>query len=338
MRVLVVGAGAIGGYFGGRLVQAGRDVTFLVRPRRAEQIRKNGLAVRVVAGGADELNARAIVSERIEASYDLVLVCCKAYDLESAMDGFASAVGPETVILPLLNGLRHLDVLSERFGASRLLGGQCIITATLDERGHAVLLGPMATLTFGELDGTLSRRTDAIATTMQDAGFAVRVSNAVLLEMWGKWVFLATFAGMTCLMRGAIGDIVAAGAAGLTEALLAYRGGGSHGWPSPGTESANFREGMFRQPGPLYRLRSSRPSRTRDSPRRCRAAPALPGGRGPAHRAAPRVARACCSRGIARASHPPGERGRAWRSPPPAGHRAVRLGAGSPGRPPPRRA
>ena len=220
MRVLVVGAGAIGGYFGGRLLQAGRDVTFLVRPRRADQIRKNGFAIRVAAGGADELDARAIVSEQIEGPYDLVLVCCKAYDLESAMDGFAPAVGPETTILPLLNGLRHLDLLSERFGASRLLGGQCIISATLDERGHAVLLGPTATLTFGELDGTLSRRTDAIVTTMQDAGFAVQVCNAVVLDMWEKWVLLATFAGMTCLMRGAIGDIVAAGAAGLTEALL----------------------------------------------------------------------------------------------------------------------
>jgi len=220
MRVLVVGAGAIGGYFGGRLLQAGRDVTFLVRPRRAEQIRENGFAVRVAAGGADELNARAIVSEQIEGPYDLVLVCCKAYDLESAMDGFAPAVGPETTILPLLNGLRHLDLLSERFGASRLLGGQCVITATLDERGHAVLLGPTATLTFGELNGASSKRTEAIATTMQDAGFAVRLSNVVLLEMWEKWVLLGTFAGMTCLMRGAVGDIVAAGAADLTEALL----------------------------------------------------------------------------------------------------------------------
>lgn len=220
MRVLVVGAGAVGGYFGGRLLQAGRDVTFLVRPGRAEQIRKNGFAVRVAAERADELTVRAIVSEQIEAPYDLVLVTCKAYDLESAMDGFALAVGPETAILPLLNGLRHLDLLSERFGASRLLGGQCVITATLDERGHAVLLGPTATLTFGELNSTLSRRTEAIATTMQDAGFAAQVSNAVLLEMWEKWVLLATFAGMTCLMRGAIGDIVAAGAAGLTEALL----------------------------------------------------------------------------------------------------------------------
>jgi 2-dehydropantoate 2-reductase len=220
MRLLVVGAGAIGGYFGGRLLQAGRDATFLVRPRRAEQIRKNGFAVRAAAEGAEELNARAIVSEQIEAPYDLVLVCCKAYDLASAMDGFAPAVGPETTILPLLNGLRHLDLLSERFGAARLVGGQCIVTATLDERGHAVLLGPTATLTFGELNGSLSRRTEAIATTMQGAGFAVQVSNAVLLEMWEKWVLLATFAGMTCLMRGAIGDIVAAGAAGLTEALL----------------------------------------------------------------------------------------------------------------------
>jgi 2-dehydropantoate 2-reductase len=220
MRVLVVGAGAVGGYIGGRLLQAGRDVTFLVRPGRAEQIRKDGFAVRVAAERADELTVRAIVSEQIEAPYDLVLVTCKAYDLESAMDGFAPAVGPETAILPLLNGLRHLDLLSERFGASRLLGGQCVITATLDERGHAVLLGPTATLTFGELNSTLSRRTEAIATTMQDAGFVVQVSNAVLLEMWEKWVLLATFAGMTCLMRGAIGDIVAAGAAGLTEALL----------------------------------------------------------------------------------------------------------------------
>jgi 2-dehydropantoate 2-reductase len=220
MRVLVVGAGAVGGYFGGRLLQAGRDVTFLVRPGRAEQIKKNGFAIHVGAERGDDLAVRAIVSEQIEAPYDLVLVCCKAYDLESAMDGFAPAVGPETAILPLLNGLRHLDLLSERFGASRLLGGQCIFTATLDERGHAVLLGPTPTLTFGELSGAPSKRTGAIATTMQDAGFTVRASDTILLEMWEKWVLLATFAGVTCLMRGAVGDIVAAGAAGLTESLL----------------------------------------------------------------------------------------------------------------------
>jgi 2-dehydropantoate 2-reductase len=174
MRVLVVGAGAVGGYFGGQLLQAGRDITFLVRPRRAEQIRKNGFAVCVPDQRPVELAVRAIVSEQIEAPYDLVLVSCKAYDLESAMDGFAPAMGPETAILPLLNGLRHLDILSERFGASRLLGGQCVISATLDERGHVVVLGRPPALTFGELNGARSKRTDAIATTMQDAGFACR--------------------------------------------------------------------------------------------------------------------------------------------------------------------
>src|SRR4029078_7012915 len=133
MRILIVGAGAIGGYFGGRLLQAGHDVTFLVRPGRAEQIKKNGFAVRVLDQQPEELAVRAIVSEQIEAPYDLVLVSCKAYDLESAMDGFAPAVGPETTILTLLNGLRHLDALSERFGASRLLGGQCVISASLNE-------------------------------------------------------------------------------------------------------------------------------------------------------------------------------------------------------------
>jgi 2-dehydropantoate 2-reductase len=201
-------------------LQAGRNVTFLVRPGRAEQIAKNGFAIRVSAEATDELSARAIVSDQIEAPYDLVLVSCKAYDLESATDGFAPAVGPETTILPLLNGLRHLDVLSERFGASRLLGGLCAIAATLDERGYVVLLGRTPTLAFGELNGASSERTNAIATTMQDAGFAARMSNAILLEMWEKWVLLATLAGMSCLMRGAVGDIVTAGAAGLMEAVL----------------------------------------------------------------------------------------------------------------------
>ena len=220
MRILVVGAGAVGGYFGGRLLLAGRDVTFLVRLRRAEQIAKNGVAIRVAGERADDLAARAIVSGQIEAPYDLVVVSCKAYDLESAMAGFAPAVGPKTTILPLLNGLRHLDALSERFGASRLLGGLCAIAATLDERGYVVLLGRTPTLAFGELNGASSERTEAIATTMLDAGFAARVSSAILLEMWEKWVLLATLAGMTCLMRGAVGDIVTAGAAGLMEALL----------------------------------------------------------------------------------------------------------------------
>ena len=124
------------------------------------------------------------------------------------------------MILPLLNGMRHINALSECFGTARVLGGLGWITATLNGRGHVMLLGPRTAITFGELEGGYSDRVNAIAATISDAGFEVGLSDAVQLEMWEKWVMLATFAGMTCLMRAAIGDIVAADAAGLVERLL----------------------------------------------------------------------------------------------------------------------
>jgi 2-dehydropantoate 2-reductase len=220
MRVLVVGAGAVGGYFGGQLANAGRDVTFLVRTKRASEIAANGFAIIAPNGATEPIAIRTVLSEQIQAPFDLVLLSCKAYDLDSAITGIAPAVGPETAILPLLNGMRHIDALSECFGAARVLGGLCWITATLDGQGHVKLLGPTTVLTFGELEGGFSHRVSAIAAAMSDAGFEVRLSDTVRLEMWEKWVMLATFAGMTCLMRAAIGDIVAADATGLAERLL----------------------------------------------------------------------------------------------------------------------
>lgn len=220
MRTLVVGAGAIGGYFGGRLLEAGRNVTFLVRPKRAQQLAESGLVIES-RYGAVTLNAPPTVqAHELHRDFDLVLLSCKAYDLEAAIDSFAAAVGPETAILPFLNGMRHLDVIDERFGAAQVLGGQCLIAATLDDRGRVLHLNDSHLLTFGERDGTLSPRIDAIAQEMSGANFRSRASPVVLLEMWEKWVFLATMAGMTCLMRGAIGDIVAAGGGHLALELL----------------------------------------------------------------------------------------------------------------------
>ena len=158
MRTLVVGAGAIGGYFGGRLLQAGRDVTFLVRPRRAAELARTGLAIRSRLGDAD-LPASPLMSEdKLAETFDLVLVACKAYDLDGAMASFAPAVGPNTAILPLLNGIRHLDMLQARFGAAHVLGGQCVISTTLDPEGRIVHLADAHTLTFGEPDGSASSR------------------------------------------------------------------------------------------------------------------------------------------------------------------------------------
>jgi 2-dehydropantoate 2-reductase len=210
MRSLVVGAGAIGGYFGGRLLEAGRDVTFLVRPRRAAELARTGLAIRSRLGDADLPGPPLVSAHKLVEPFDLVLLACKAYDLDGAMASFAPAVGRDTAILPLLNGIRHLDALRARFGAASVLGGQCVISTTLDPEGRIVHLGDAHTLTFGELDGSASARIEAIGSEFSAARFQARPSNAILQEMWEKWVFIAASAGITCLMRAAVGDIVAA--------------------------------------------------------------------------------------------------------------------------------
>jgi 2-dehydropantoate 2-reductase len=229
VRMLVVGAGSIGGYFGGRLLEAGRDVTFLVHARRAAQLAETGLVIRSPRGDLDLPAPPTITTETLRAASgdqvsgefcDLILLSVKAYDLKAAMDDFAPAVGPHTLILPLLNGMRHLDLLDDRFGAGHVLGGECVISTTLDPNGQIVHLGEFASLSFGARDGSLSEQIEAIATALSVPGFEARRSEAILQEMWNKWVFIATGAGITCLMRATIGDIVAAGAGDLAAALL----------------------------------------------------------------------------------------------------------------------
>ena len=153
-------------------------------------------------------------------NFDVVLLSCKAYDLDGAIESFAPAVGPRTVILPLLNGLRHLEVLEARFGKAAVLGGQCVISAALDAEGRIIHLNDSHTLTFGELNGPRTARTTAILAQFTGARFEPILSDSVLLEMWEKWVFIASAAGITCLMRSAIGDIMEAGGKDLTTSLI----------------------------------------------------------------------------------------------------------------------
>jgi len=215
MRILVVGAGALGGYFGGRLKEAGRDVTFLVRPRRAEQLAKSGLTVRSPKGDISISAPPTVVAEQLSAPFDLILLSCKAYDLQGAMDSFAPAVGANTAILPLLNGMKHLDLLGARFGSNAVLGGQCIISATLDGEGRVLHLNDSHFVSFGEQNGAKSPRAVAIAEAFSGAKFDSQLSTAILHEMWEKWAFIAAAAGICCLMRGTFGDIAAAGASQL---------------------------------------------------------------------------------------------------------------------------
>jgi 2-dehydropantoate 2-reductase len=221
MRTLIVGAGGTGGYFGGRLLEAGRDVTFLVRPRRAAQLAEHGLVIESPVGNVHIANPPTVQSDALHEPFDLVLLSCKAYDLEDAMRAFAPAVGPQTAILPVLNGMRHLDLLEARFGAAAVLGGLCMISSTLADDGRILHLNALHSVVFGERDGTRTPRVEAIEREMVPARFDSRASDAIMQEMWEKWVFIATGAGITCLMRATVGEIEAAGGAPLAAALCA---------------------------------------------------------------------------------------------------------------------
>jgi len=220
MRFLVVGAGATGGYFGGRLLEAGQDVTFLVRPARAERLAATGLAITSPAGNVTLRSPPTVLASELRDPFDAVLLSCKAYDLDGAIESFAPAVGPDTAVVPLLNGMRHLDVLDARFGADRVLGGSCFISAKLDEDGRIAHVSDIHRLAFGERSGGRSARMEALAAAMAGAKFEAVASDQVLLVMWEKWVFLASLAVITCLTRSAVGDVVAAGGADLAAALL----------------------------------------------------------------------------------------------------------------------
>ncbi|MBB3226895.1 2-dehydropantoate 2-reductase [Luteibacter sp. Sphag1AF] len=211
MRMLVLGAGGTGGYFGGRLAQAGADVTFLVRPARARELASDGLVIRSPLGDAS-FPVRHVVADDVaaQAPFDVVLLACKAYDLDSAMDAIAPAMGPDTVILPILNGLAHYPVLDQRFGADRVLGGLCIISATKGPAGEVLHLGPPASITFGERQpGKQKDHCEAIATFCREASLEHTHAADIDGAIWTKFTFLTALASGTCLFRASVGGIVA---------------------------------------------------------------------------------------------------------------------------------
>lgn len=220
MKLLVLGAGAVGGYFGGRLAQAGGDVTFLVRPRRRAQLERDGLRIASPHGDAT-LRVQTVEASAVRPIYDFVLLSCKAYDLDTAMDAIAPAMAEHTVIVPLLNGMAHLVRLEERFGAARVMGGTCWISATLDADGVIRQPDPLQRIAFGERGGGRTGRGAELAHAFAQAGVPCDLVDNIEQEMWEKLAFLSVFAAATCLFRANIGEIVAApgGLAALEEAF-----------------------------------------------------------------------------------------------------------------------
>jgi 2-dehydropantoate 2-reductase len=220
MRLLIVGAGATGGYFGGRLAQAGRDVTFLVRQARAGQLKARGLRI-VSPHGDASLTPKLVMAGEISAPFDAVLVTVKAYSLDRALEDFAPAVGPDTMVVPALNGMRHMDLLTARFGKDAVVGGLCRIVTTIDGEGRIAHLAPLHDLVYGELDGFTSSRMTELDAFMQGALFNAKLSTKIEAEMWEKWVMMAALGGVNCLMRGSVGEIeAAAGGLEFAQAFL----------------------------------------------------------------------------------------------------------------------
>ena len=219
MRTLILGAGALGGYFGARLLAAGRDVTFLVRPARAALLAERGLHVVSPACGDLHLPSPATIQSASEP-FDLVLLSSKAYDLPSAMEAIAPAVGPNTAIVPLLNGMAHLDLLDARFGPACVLGGTSLISASLAPDGTIQHLNARDLLFFGDRNAAQPHPHIAeIEATLTNAGFPAALRPDITQDMWDKWTFLATLAGITCLLRANIGEIAQAEATPLALAL-----------------------------------------------------------------------------------------------------------------------
>jgi 2-dehydropantoate 2-reductase len=208
LKILIVGAGAVGGYFGARLAAAGRDVTFLVRPNRAAALRAQGLQVKSPLGDLT-LQPKLVIAEDLSGPFQLIFLSVKAYALEAAMKDFAPAVGPNSLILPVLNGMAHMARLEARFGRDALIGGACRIAVTLQDVVIRQLM-PLQQIGYGELDGAESERVRAVDAAMQGVGFDASISSTILPDMWEKWVQLASLGGANCLLRGSIGEIVAA--------------------------------------------------------------------------------------------------------------------------------
>jgi 2-dehydropantoate 2-reductase len=209
MRFLVLGAGALGGYLGGILLRGGADLSFLVRPKRAAQLTEQGLIVKS-PGGDIKRPVKAMLSGDVDGYYDVVLLACKAYDLDSATEAIAPALGKDGAVLPFLNGINHISTLVDRFGPYRVLGGTTFANAWLSPEGDIIrrTVSPDQ-MSFGELTGESSARCERIQRALAAGGVPSTVSDHIIAEMWAKFYAFVAVATIATLTRAPAGEVAA---------------------------------------------------------------------------------------------------------------------------------
>ncbi|HFJ9467679.1 2-dehydropantoate 2-reductase [Bacillus paranthracis] len=206
MRILVLGAGGVGGFFGGRLVEKGEDVTFLVRSKRKKQLEERGLVIRSVNGDFS-FQPKLITKEDQTAPFDVILFSTKAYHLNEAIQDLKPFVGESTVIIPLLNGIAHVSLLQKEFGEEKVIGGLCFIETTLNNQGEIVQTSAANRLMFGEMKSQDSERIQHISKAFAGTKSSFILSENITQDMWHKYLFITVMSGVTTLMRAPIGPI-----------------------------------------------------------------------------------------------------------------------------------
>lgn len=213
MRILIVGAGATGGFYGGLLAKAGREVTFLLRERRAGQVRAHGIEILTHLGEHLTVHPEVLTARELQAHpvvFDLILISTKSYQLAAALEDIAPAVGPQTILLPVLNGMAQLGALSERFGAERVVGGSVRIMSYLDEQNRVVQMNELDQLNFGELSGERTERILAVERALNVSGYRAQLQENILDTLWQKWTLLTSMGAICVLARGNAGQVAAA--------------------------------------------------------------------------------------------------------------------------------
>jgi 2-dehydropantoate 2-reductase len=206
MNITILGAGALGGYFGGRLVENGAHVTFLVRPARKALLDAHGLRIESPLGSTT-LRVESRTAQTITPDADLVLLTCKAYDLDAAIESIKPAMAAHTAVLPILNGLAHIDRLITVFGQDRIIGGLAKIQATLGQDGTILHLNDWNEIIFGELDGRVSGRVTALHALFAKPKVNAQIATDMRMELWKKLVHLSTVAAVTTLTRQSLGVV-----------------------------------------------------------------------------------------------------------------------------------